>query len=158
MQLIQITRLLDLARGENRSGGKAAPTVEITAKNTSGGALTRGDVVVWDTTNSTVDLFCATTSTGGNDVNVMGMVVAPIAQDGIGKIQIWGPTKHLKVNGTSDIGVGDMLGTYTSAGIAQKSTTGGRFARAMEAYTTNDSSGVIDAFITNLNLLAFSTE
>ena len=138
----------------------AAPVVTIECKNTSGGALARGDVVVWDTTsNSTADVISVTTTTSGNDVNVIGMVYdQSIAANAIGQVQIWGPTRHLKVDGNTDIAIGDMLSTFTTAKIAQKSTTGGRFARAMEGYTTNDSAGVIDAFITNLNLGAFSTE
>jgi hypothetical protein len=74
------------------------------------------------------------------------------------KVQIWGPTKHLKVDGTADIAVGTMLGAFSTATLASATTTAGRFARALEAYTTNDGAGVINAFITNLNMGAFSTE
>lgn len=158
MQQLALSSFLALIRGGNRSSGQAAPQVYLLAKNTSSGALVRGDVVVFDRTNSTVDLLAVTTTTSGNDIDVAGMVMEPLADGGIGKILIWGPTKHLKVDGNTDIAVGDMLGTFTTAKIAAKSTTGGRFARAMEAYTTNDAAGVIDAFLTNLNLGAFTTE
>ncbi len=144
---------------ERLMNGGAAPAITIDCKNTSGGALARGDVVVFDRTNSVHGLICVTTSAGGNDIDVVGMVYnAVLGQDLVGPIQIWGPTKYLKADGTTNIAVGDMLGTFTTAKIAAKSTTGGRFARAMEAYTTDDSAGVIDAFLTNLNLGAFSTE
>lgn len=154
----KIVSFLELARGGYLGSGKAAPVVLITGINKSGGALVKGDVVVFDRTNSTVDMIAFTTSTGGNDIDVLGMVFQPVANDGIGKVQIWGPTKFLKADGTTDIAVGDMLGTFTTAKIAQKSTTGGRFARALEAYSTNDSAGVIDAFILNINLGAMTTE
>jgi hypothetical protein len=151
-----VERLLKLNRGHQ---GGAAPAITIQCKNTSGGALARGDVVVFDRTNSTHNLICVTTTTSGNDIDVVGMVYnAVLGQDLVGPIQIWGPTKYLKANGVTNIAVGDMLGTFTTAKIAAVSTTGGRFARAMEAYTTDDSAGVIDAFITNMNLGGFTTE
>lgn len=149
-------RLMKLKRGHNNGG---APAITIDCKNTSGGALARGDVVVFDRTNSVHGLICVTTTTSGNDIDVVGMVYnAVLGQDLVGPIQIWGPTKYLKADGNTDIAVGDMLGTFTTAKIAAKSTTGGRFARALEGYTTNDAAGVIDAFITNINLGALSTE
>ena len=50
------------------------------------------------------------------------------------------------VDGTTDITAGDFLGTFTTAGIAQKSTTAGsRKAIAHQAYSTDDSSGLVDA-------------
>ena len=147
---------MKLKRGHNNGG---APAITIDCKNTSGGALARGDVVVFDRTNSVHGLICVTTTTSGNDIDVVGMVYnAVLGQDLVGPIQIWGPTKYLKADGNTDIAVGDMLGTFTTAKIAAKSTTGGRFARALEGYTTNDAAGVIDAFITNINLGALSTE
>lgn len=158
MQGLQLTSVLKLLRGGYSGSGLAAPVVLIDAENKSGGALVKGDVVVYDRTNSDVNLISFTTTTSANDVDVLGMCAEAIADGAIGKVQIWGPTKHLKVDGTTDIAVGDMLGTFTTAKIAAKSTTGGRFARAMEAYATNDSAGVIDAFITNLNFGAFTTE
>lgn len=151
--------MFSLLRGGFLGNGNAAPVFIIHCVNNSGAALAQGDVVVLDRSNSTVNAIYVTTSTGGNDIDVVGMVYdATLPSLGIGRVQIWGPTKYLKVDGTTDIAVGDMLGTYTTAKIAQKSTTAGRFARAMEAYTTNDSLGVIDAFILNMNLGAFTTE
>jgi len=52
------------------------------------------------------------------------------------------------VNGTADIAIGDFISTYTSAGIGQKASAGETaIAIALEAYTDNDSLGVIDALI-----------
>jgi hypothetical protein len=126
--------------------GLAVTTIRVT--NRSGGTLARGDVVIWDTTNSTPTYPCVTTTTSANNALVAGMVFqTSIANGAAGDIQIWGPTNALKVNGTTDIAKGDWLGTYTTAKIAAKTTGAGAFARALEAYATNDSAGVIDAEI-----------
>jgi len=59
-----------------------------------------------------------------------------------------GKTNLMKVNGTTDIAVGDFLCTFTTAGISAKAAPGDMaFAIALEAYTANDSSGVIDALL-----------
>lgn len=159
MQLVRISSWLELLLGSSKNG-KAGPIATFMAKNTSGGTLARGDVVVMDWANCTVDLLAITTTTSGDSVTVAGMVFdASLADAAVGRIQCYGPTKFLKVDGTTDIAVGDALSTFTTAKIAQKSTTGGRFARALEAYSTNDSNGVIDAFITiGLQHGAFTTE
>lgn len=161
MQKIDISQMLRLRRGGIGGNGTAAPVVTFFAKNGSGGTLVRGNTVVMDWANCTPDLLTVTTTTSGNDVTVAGVVYSTsVASGGIVEVQCYGPTKGLMVDGTTDIAVGDALGTFTTAKIAAKSTTGGRFARALEAYATNDSSGVIDAFIT-LGLQAgmcFTTE
>lgn len=157
-QNTNISSALHLRQGGINGSGKALPVIWVTGKNTSGGALVKGDVVVWDRTNTTVDLICFTTTTTQNDIDVLGMVYEPIADAGIGRVQIFGPTKSLKVDGTTDVTVGSMLGCFSTAKIASITTTAGRFARATEAYTTNDSAGVIDAIILNLGMGAFTTE
>ena len=51
-------------------------------------------------------------------------------------------------DGTTDIAIGDPLGAFTTAKIAMKAAAGDMaFAVALEAYTTDDSSGVIDALL-----------
>jgi hypothetical protein len=158
VQQLNLSRALHLTRGGTTPAASAAPVVCIVAQNHSGGALARGDVVVLDKTNSRASLLHVTTTTSANDVDVVGMVFEPIADGAVGRVQIWGPTDALKVDGSTNVAVGDLLGTFTTAKIAAKSTTAGRFARAMEAYATDDAAGVIDAFLTNLNLGAFTTE
>ncbi len=115
-------------------------------ENNTGGALAQGDVVV---NNSPTNIEDITTTTTGGDQDVFGMVDGSIANTANGYVLIEGFTKFLKVNGTTDIAVGDYLCTFTSATIAQKATTTGQmvFAIALEAYATNDSNGVIDAYI-----------
>lgn len=86
-----------------------------------------------------------TTTTAGDD-KVFGIVEETIADGATGSIQTLGKTASLKVDGTTDIAVGDYLTPFTTAKIAAKASAGDMaFAVALEAYTTNDSNGVIDA-------------
>ena len=121
-----------------------AITIELI--NDSGAAVARGDLVMLDTAKGR-NYF--TTSTGGNDNKIIGMAFERIVDTGRGKIQIYGPTKYLKVDGNTDIAAGDFIASYTTAGIGQKGTigSGNCIALATEAYTANDSLGVIDAFL-----------
>ncbi|MDQ1307672.1 MAG: hypothetical protein QG671_3505 [Actinomycetota bacterium] len=109
-------------------------------------AASLGDVVIWDTTNTTADLFHFTSTTSAADQKVMGMVYSnEIPNQQIGRVQIWGPTASLKANGTSPIVVGDLLCTYTAVGRAAKASGTGAFARAQEALASGN--GTLDAFI-----------
>lgn len=113
--------------------------------NTSGGALAAGDVVVW---KAAADGDEVTTTTTQGDDYVFGMAMEAISNNEFGSILVEGRTASLKVDGTTDIAVGDFLGTFTTAKIAMKAATGDMaFAVALEAYATNDSSGVIDAIL-----------
>lgn len=114
-------------------------------KNTSGGALAAGDVVVWKAVAAGDEV--TTTTTGGDD-KVFGIATAAIANDAYGFIQTKGKTIQLKVDGTSDIAIGDPLATFTTAKIAKKATAGDQvFAYALESYSADNSSGVIDALL-----------
>ena len=114
-------------------------------KNTSGGSLTKGDVVILKAVAAGDEV---TTTTSAGDDKVFGMAMETILNNAKGYIYVWGKTAALKVNGTTDIAVGDFLSTFTSAGIAAKVAAGDMaFAIALEAYTTNDSNGVIDALL-----------
>lgn len=121
----------------------------IRARNKSGGGVAQGDVVIYDTTNSNTSEIACTTSASADDALIMGMCVNSAADGDLVDVQISGPTAFLKVNGTTDISIGDFVSTHTVAKIGAKATTGkaGAFAIALEAYTTNDSSGVIDAIL-----------
>ena len=114
--------------------------------NDSGGAVVRGDTVMLDAAKGR-NYF--DTSSGGDDDQVIGMAAEAIADGARGKIQFYGPTKYLKVDGTDDIAVGDFISSFTTSKIAQKGTigSGNCFAIACEAYTTDNSLGVIDAFL-----------
>jgi len=126
-------------------------------KNASGGAVAPGDVVVLDTTEAKG--FSFTTTTNQDDPKTIGMAIDNIADGVYGRIQHWGWTDLLKVNGTTDIAAGDSISSFTSAKIAGKATAGtaGKFAFALEAYTANDSSGVIDAWLTGFPGMSTST-
>ncbi len=118
----------------------------IRAKNTSGGALALGDVLVLKPVAGAIEI---TTTTTGGDKNVFGMSLGAPSNNQWGSVLVYGQTALLKVDGTTDIAIGDYLTTFTTAKIAQKAVTTGQmvFAVALEAYTTNDSSGVIDAYL-----------
>ncbi len=114
-------------------------------KNTSGGALVAGDVVVLKSVAAGDEV---TTTVAQGDDKVFGMLEENIADNAYGYIQILGKTVRLKVDGTDDIVIGDFIGTFTTAGIACKAGAGDMvFAIALEAYTTDDSNGVIDALL-----------
>jgi hypothetical protein len=117
-------------------------------KNTSGGSLVEGEVVVLKAVSSGEEI--TTTTVHGDDL-VFGMV-ATIINSNLNNqyvyVQTEGKTANLRVDGTTDIAIGDFLCTYSVAGIAAKATTGDMaFAIALEAYTANDSNGVIDALL-----------
>jgi hypothetical protein len=113
-------------------------------KNTRGAFLMAGDVVVLD--SATDEDGVTVTTTAGND-RVYG-VSGGAGTNFYGDVLVEGKTTLLKVNGTTDIAVGDYLSTHTVAGIAAKAAPGHTvFAIALEAYTNNDSNGVIDALI-----------
>lgn len=114
-------------------------------KNTSGGDLAAGDVVTFKAVAAGDEV--TTTTIQGDDL-VFGMVTAAIANNAYGYIQVLGKTTLLKVDGTTDIAIGDPLGTFTTAKIAMKAAAGDMaFAIALEAYIGNDSLGVIDALL-----------
>ena len=114
-------------------------------KNTSGGALAAGNLVVIKAVANGDEV---TTSTTAGDNKVFGMAVTAPANNAYSQIQTLGKTTLLKVDGTTDIAIGDYISHFTTAGIGQKATAGQTaIAIALEAYTTNDSNGVIDALL-----------
>ena len=114
-------------------------------KNTSGGSLAVGDLIILKAVATGDEI--TTTTTQGDDA-VFGMVMETIANNAYGAVLKNGKTTALKVDGTTDIAIGDFIGSFTSAGIGMKAAAGDMaIAIALEAYTANDSSGVIDALL-----------
>jgi len=115
-------------------------------KNTSGAGVAVGDVVVLKAV-AAGDEFTTTVNQG--DDMVLGMCSdLTINNNAYGFLQQIGKTVSLKVNGTVAIAIGDLLGTFTAAGIAMKAAAGDMaFAIALEAYAVADSNGVIDALL-----------
>ncbi len=114
--------------------------------NGSDADVTRGALVILDYAEGAAYFG---TDTGEDSNLVIGMAYENIADGAKGLIQVYGPTNYLQVDGTDDISAGDFISTFSSAGIGQKGTiaSGNCIAIACEAYTSNDSLGVIDAFI-----------
>jgi hypothetical protein len=118
--------------------------------NDDGDAMAAGDVVVLQADANGNEITHTTTA---GDPMVVGMAIETIANNTWGRIQILGKTTLLKADGTDDIAIGDRLSAFTSAGIAQKAATDEMvFAIALEAYTTDDSNGVIDALLVSPRL------
>lgn len=114
-------------------------------KNTSGGTIAQGAIVSFQASAEGDEI--TTTTTQGDD-KVFGMALFAISNNAYGAILVEGYTTLLKVDGTTDIAIGDLLGTFTTAGIAMKAAAGDMaIAYALEAYTGNDSNGVIDALV-----------
>lgn len=135
---------------KDNTGDNLTPLMEYNTQrmtNNTGGTVNDGEVVVFASVAGANEL--ATTTTQGDD-KVIGVVEnnGNILTTATGYVQTRGFVNNLKVNGTTDIAIGDYLGTYTTAGIAMKASSGDMaFAIALEAYTTDDSSGVIDALL-----------
>jgi len=114
----------------------------IQMENNSGGVISAGSFVI-ERVASTDGKEINTTTTQGDD-HVIGIVPANIADATYGPVLVLGVYDGALVNGTADIAVGDFLGTYTSAGIGMQCASGDMaVAVALEAYTTDDSSGTI---------------
>ena len=132
---------------DNILGGTEIQRVEtVTMKNGDSIDISRGEVVIFKSVADGDEVDQTTVQ--GNDM-VFGVCAGTLISAGnYTQIQTRGFTKWLKVNGTTDIAVGDFLCTYTVAGISAKAGAGDMaFAIALEAYTANDSDGVIDALL-----------
>ncbi len=129
----------------NRGGSYSTEKKIYHMYNGSGATRYLGDTVVFSTSTGG-DGFTTTTTVG--DDAILGMVLETIASGNYGAVLVEGATAALKVDGTTDIAVGDFLCAHSTAGIAQKAGAGDMaFARARETYTTNGSNGVIDALL-----------
>ena len=84
-------------------------------KNTSGGSLATGDVVVFKTGVAGANEI-TTTTTQGDDM-VFGVLGYTTSNNAKRAVQTLGRTSILKVDGTTDIAIGDFIGTSTTAGV-----------------------------------------
>lgn len=130
----------------NMEGSFVSEKMIYGAINRSGVARVDGEVVVY-ATGAGGNEITSTTTVGDN--RVVGVVISVNNSNNFyGTVQTLGFIDSLKVNGTTDIAVGDFLCTYSVAGISAKAAAGNMaFAIALEAYTANDSLGVIDALL-----------
>lgn len=120
-------------------------------KNTSGGSLAVGDAVILKSVAANNEI---TTTTTAGDSKIWGIVAtSSIANNAAGYV-ITSGTTNAKVNGTTDIAIGDFLSAFTAAGILQKASAGQTaIAIALAAYTTDDSSGVISVRVISPRLI-----
>ena len=129
---------------------KDSPREVVRMKNTSGAGVVAGDLCVLKAVAAGDEV--TTTTTGGDNQLLRGggfMAIETIASTAYGRFLRLGFTNALKVNGVTDIAIGDRLTSFTTAGVAKKAAIGDPyFATALEAYATDDSSGVIDAILT----------
>ena len=130
---------------------KETPREVVRMKNTSGAGVVAGDLCVLKAVAAGDEV--TTTTTGGDNQLLRGggfMALETIANTASGRFLRLGFTNALKVDGTTDIAIGDRLTTFTTAGIAKIAAVGDPyFAVALEAYALNDSLGVIDAILTH---------
>lgn len=143
------TRIVDAGVGNMAKSNTGLSDLEekcfTRMKNTSGGALVAGDVVVIKAV-AAGDEFDTTVAAG--DDHVWGMLDEPCNNNAYALVQRMGKTVKLKVNGTVAIGIGDHLSTMNVAGIARKAAAAHMtFAMALEAYAVADSNGVINALL-----------
>ncbi|NTW31765.1 MAG: hypothetical protein HGB12_03935 [Bacteroidetes bacterium] len=142
------TKISDSGTGTTLKDNQGSITEEknyVKMKNTSGSGLVAGNIVVFKSVAGGNEV---TTTTTKGDSKVFGVVSESIADAASGLVQIFGKTTVLKANGTTDIAIGDFLTAYTTSGIACKAGAGDMaFAIALEAYATDDNSGVIDALL-----------
>lgn len=118
----------------------------IIMQNKQGGNIVAGDTVILVSAGAGNQV---SHTTSGGDARLFGVVAETIANDAYGHVAVnRGKIVTLKVDGTTDIAINDYLTSFTSAGIARKAASGElAHAIALEAYTTNDSAGVIDALL-----------
>jgi hypothetical protein len=122
-----------------------------TMVNGSGTTINAGDVVILKSVAGSDEV--THTTTAGDD-KVFGICTNTNTNGQVAYIQTLGKTTVLKADGTTDIAVGDFLTTFTTAGISAKATAGDMvYAIALEAYTTNDSNGVLDALLISPRLI-----
>ncbi|MFQ5493570.1 MAG: hypothetical protein ACE5DX_05430 [Candidatus Dojkabacteria bacterium] len=118
----------------------------IRMQNKQGATINPGETVIL-VSQAPGDRMSLTTTTA--DERVLGVAAETIANDAYGHVHVRrGKITTMKVDGTIDIAIGDYLTPFTTGGIARKASSGElAHAIAMEAYTTNDSNGVLDALV-----------
>ena len=131
---------------DNQGGSSVEDTNIKWMKNTSGGTIAAGALVVLKSVAAGNEI---TVSTTAGDPNLYGMNIASLTDTSWGYVQTLGKTTLLKVNGTAAIGIGDWITQKAgTAGIGVKAVTGNTvIAKALEAYSGADDNGVIDAIL-----------
>lgn len=127
---------------DNSNSGLKLNRKFIQAKNTSGGTIPAGAVIVYNPASADPEQVTTTTTNGDN--KVVGMMLTNTgstsltSNNSVGKVLTEGYTTQLYVsNGTSSISIGNYLSTYSHAYYAKKAVTGDMvFAMALSAPST----------------------
>lgn len=130
---------------EGNTGGTAVTEKKIyRMKNTSGGTISAGNLVIFKGAANGNEID--TTTIQGDD-RVFGMLMTTLDNNEWGPVLVQGYTTQLDINSTTDIAIGDFIGTHTTAGLGMKCSAGDMaIAIALEARTDNNA-GVIDALL-----------
>jgi hypothetical protein len=145
---ITSSRIVGTIRDNLGTLGNTQDYVTVKVKSADVSAIAIGDIVVIEAVASGYEVV---KYGAGMSPAVYGMCVVAMADNTeYGYVQVLGKTTLLKVDGTTDIAIGDYIRTSAAPGIGVKASSGDVvIAKALEAYTANDSNGVIDALIIN---------
>ena len=116
----------------------------IVVKNTySSATLTNGQVVTWDYTTD-VDGVGVTKPAGTHGFAIAGLAAESIAHNAYGLVQVYGYHSAGRVDGSSGLGLGSALGTFSASFALIHFSTGSdavlKFpcAFCMEVYSSGD--------------------
>jgi len=157
MKPLFIFQRFGIAGGRVQPGAAYVPSVwDLRCLNASGGTLAGAD-----TGCDWVDFDLAKLADGvvprivKAPVNALAAGCVRVGQGTIADgaecwVRVYGPHDYAKVDGTTDVAIGDYLGVHGStAGAAAKDTTlGDRIARALEVRTA-DSIGAVKVLVLN---------
>jgi len=143
------TKIVDVGVGNTAIANVGVPCLMEKSfsrmKNTSGGALVAGNILVMKAVAAGDEVD--TTVVAGDDM-ICGMLDEAANNNVYAAVQHTGFTSRLKVNGTVNIAIGDFISCTNVAGIGRKAVVGHMaVAMALEAYAGADSNGVINALL-----------
>lgn len=143
----QLAHAVSIPEAEDASNGPAVWTVPV--YNNSGGTLNVGDVVIWDSDNSTGDNDNYVTTTTTGDTYIVAGVVYPsaISAASNGTIAVHGVVAVNMTTGGGDTVKGPVC-TSTTAGKARSCSTN---AAMFGQVTTVTTSGSANVYVHGLN-------
>lgn len=117
----------------------------VVMKNTSGANMVNGYAVIQGNVATADEI---TTTTIASDYRIFGIAYDTNATTSQGWVVVEGYHPGAKVDGNINIGIGDLLTTHTVTGALRKANFGDNvIAKALGAYSTNDSNGSIPVLV-----------